>query len=64
MNRSAAPPAAPLTRRHVLGAARAAGVGAPVVLLAACGQEAPAPAGQSAAPVTVTMWHIWDTTRV
>jgi ABC-type glycerol-3-phosphate transport system substrate-binding protein len=49
------------TRRTVLGAAVA---GAPAALLAACGQGAPAPTGQSSAPVTVTMWHIWDTTRV
>ena len=52
---------APRTRRTLLSAAVA---GAPGALLAACGQGAPAPTGQSSAPVTVTMWHIWDTTRV
>lgn len=50
-----------LTRRRAVSMA----IGASATLLSACGADRSAPAsGHSAAPVTVSMWHIWDNTRV
>lgn len=49
------------TRRRAIASA----VALPAVALAACSQgAAPEGGATTATPVTITMWHIWDTTRV